>query len=341
MTRHDRIAEAGRWWTHPWSLVDGCTPVSAGCERCWSAALAYRFDRGGETSTAASTFDDMAQHPPHFIGKAVCREDRLGEPLRHRKRRVYAVWNDLCHPDVPGSFIDRAFAVMVMCPQHTFVILTKRPERMDGYLNSGTWLPMFPVSSVFLGTSAENQETLDARMPPMMQLAAAGWPVILSLEPLLGPVDLTAYLPLRVTPFSPAERAAVSDVFPSRLPPGSLNEQLVKHRLAGVILGAETGPGARPMHPEWVRRVRDDCAAAGVGFFFKGWGQWVPGKPEIADPVRDKGTYLFRDGSRSWGAPNDWKGYDYQFMRRIGRRRAGRVLDGRTHDELAWKLKQE
>jgi len=213
-----------------------------------------------------------------FTGVIRTRPEALQIPPKARKPQVYAVSNDLCHPGVPDEFIDDAVSAMILAAQHTLLVLTKRPERMVrllaepasnglpppqvyamavGSFADRLGLPVndnvlaalgagtcWPPPHIWLGATASNQEELNRVAPHLARLAAAGWNTFLSLEPLLAPVDIGAAWPAW----------------------GGAN------RLGQVIVGGETGHGARPMHPDWARQVRDDCADAGVPFFFKNHG---------------------------------------------------------------------
>jgi len=239
------------WCDLSWNPITGCTPVSEGCAHCYAARMAKRLA-------------GQAGYPKDDPFRVTFHEDRMGEPLHLKKPGVIFVCSmgDLFHEDVRAEWWVKIFGVMAK--KHTFVVLTKRPAQMWQWLEDFT-----PLPNVRLGVSAENQARLDERMSHLMRLGAAGWHTVVSLEPLLGPVDVKPYLPPRVTPFTHAEKAAVRCVFPHGLPPNSLNAQIVRQHLGGVILGGETGPGARPMDLDWARRVRDDCAEAGVPFFLK------------------------------------------------------------------------
>lgn len=147
--------------------------------------------------------------------------------------------SDLFHPKVPTPFIARAFEIMGEASQHTFQVLTKRPGRMASVLRR---LRPFPLANVWLGTSVEHQRWADVRVPQLLATPAAIR--FLSCEPLLGDIDISQ--PLRS---------------------GGID---------WVIVGGESGPRARPMHPEWARTLRDQCVGAGVPFFFKQWGGRTP-----------------------------------------------------------------
>lgn len=215
-------------------------------------------------------------------------EDRLTVPLHWRKpRRVFVCsMADLFHESIPDEFIARVFAVMALAPQHTFQILTKRPGRMRSLL--GGWgihnLVMdrfandddlyvrralaagggqaWPLPNVWIGVSVEDQKSADLRIPILLDTpAAVRW---LSCEPLLGPVDI------------------------------SRDEWLFSGKgncVDWVVVGGESGPGARPMHPDWARSLRDQCAAADVPFLFKQWGEWAPDGFDIG-PLQRGRTYV-------------------------------------------------
>ena len=158
-------AAKGMWWDRAWSLVDGCTPVSAGCDHCWSRAMAARFGR----KSAEVRF----------------REDRLGLPAKTRKPTVWALWNDLFHEAVKDWDIAAACHQMNAAGRHLFIVLSKRPERMAEW--SSIHLPDGWPPNVILGTSVEDQATADKRIPELLKVRAACRCV--SYEPALGPVD--------------------------------------------------------------------------------------------------------------------------------------------------------
>lgn len=187
---------------------------------------------------------------------------RLDRPIRwKRPRRIFVnSMSDLFHSDIPDEYIVRVWDVMANAPQHVYQVLTKRHGRMRSLVASGA---LRTLPNVWLGVSVEDQKRAELRIPAL--LGAPASVRFLSCEPLLGPVNLH-----------------LGDT------PG----------IDWVIVGGESGPGARPMQPDWARSLRDQCGAAGVPFHFKQWGDWSPDA---------------HDG-----------------MRRVGKRAAGRDLDGRT-----------
>ncbi len=221
------------WTDETWNPVTGCTKVSAGCQHCYAETFAHR--QMGPWKGRA--FEDVR-----------CHEERLDAPLHWRNpRRVFVnSMSDLFHPDVPDAFIDRVFAVMAQCPEHTFQVLTKRPERMRVFVSR--WDPQdlapLPLPNVWLGVSAEGQATLDTRWHHLRVTPAAIR--FLSLEPLLEPVDFqTMY------EYLDTETLVLPD---------------------WVVVGGESGPTARPCDVAWIRSIIRQCRAAGVPCFTKQLG---------------------------------------------------------------------
>ena len=253
-------------------------------------------------------------------------------------RRVFLCsTSDPFHEKVPDKWRDRIFATMALCPQHTFMVLTKRPERMFNWFmiqslvgsseqlldaTKGRW----PLPNVWLGVSVEDQANADHRIPYLLRAPAARR--FVSYEPALGPVNLHRISPPNdfgyASPWMDALRGElVGD--------DGVVEGAGGRRLDWIIAGGESGPRARPAHPAWFRQVRDDARAAGVPFFFKQWGIWHPCE------MRDGVCYPMPGHGRfhSWRAPiydpDAAAGWNW---RRLGKRRAGRTLDGRTWDEI-------
>ncbi|MCL4490582.1 MAG: phage Gp37/Gp68 family protein [Nitrospirae bacterium] len=170
-----------KYWDRAWSLVDGCTPVSEACDNCWLAAMELRFNK---CSGLLQVIDGVRQ--PRFSGHIICREDRLDIPLKTRKPTVWAIWSDLFHEKVPFKFIDAVFTVMKLQPHHTFLALTKRTFRAQHYI-FGDKTP----DNIYIGTTVENQEQADRRIPHLLQVPGNKF---LSIEPCLSEIDLTPYL---------------------------------------------------------------------------------------------------------------------------------------------------
>lgn len=241
-----------------------CERVSPGCQHCYAETInRQRFGTGLPYNRASRDAVDV------FID-----ERKLTLPLHWRNpRRVFVCsMTDLFGEWVPDEFIDRVFAVMALTPQHTYQVLTKRPERMRAFLNEcpyGT-----PDKNIWLGVSAEDQKRADERIPALLATPAAVR--FISCEPLLGPVQMAHWLTV--------------------LPGGSAYEAV----LDWVIAGGESGPGARPCNIGWIRDVVGQCRNAGVPVFVKQLGANA-----VDDVVAGTGFRLaLRD--RKGGDPSEW-----------------------------------
>jgi protein gp37 len=220
-------------------------------------------------------YSDTINHNGRWNGKTTFSESALQIPLKRKKATMYFVCSmgDLFHKSVPFEWIDKVFNVMVCkAPQHTYQVLTKRPERMAEYMLRAKrdwelmWkglYPDWPFKNVWLGTTAENQEMADKRIPHLLKCPAAKR--FVSCEPMLGPVDLTKI----VLKKSDATERGKPDVTFNPLIGWYDGVLDGRTKLDWVICGGESGPGARPMHPDWARSLRDQCKAAGVPFFMK------------------------------------------------------------------------
>lgn len=227
------------WADEVWNPVTGCTQITAGCRNCYAKRMARRL---------AGRYG-YPEAPNHF--DVTLRADRLDQPLKWKKpRRIFVCsMSDFFHTLVPLWFQAAILARIKRCPQHTFMILTKRPGQAVLFHYACGW----DYPNIWLGVTAENQEQADKRIPLLLQVPAAVR--FVSVEPMLGPVDLWRY-----HHYDPNDM---------RVCPRPRNIPTRYKRLRWVICGAETGPGARPMKPEWARDLRDQCKAAGVPFFMK------------------------------------------------------------------------
>jgi protein gp37 len=352
------------WTDSTWNPIRGCSRVSEGCRHCYAERHAYRFSGPGLAYEGLVQVkkdkEGLAERLPLWNGQIKFVEEHLLDPLRWKKpRRVFVnSMSDLFHENCTDEMRDKIFAVMALCPQHTFQVLTKRPERMLEYFNRkdrgersklvtnpSAWfvwnaataiqaaakksipgpfhwttfddpdtVAPWPLPNVHLGVSVENQATADQRIPLLLQTPAAVR--FISAEPLLGPVELTA----------------VPEI---DLPGVAVGTPL----LHWVIVGGESGAGARPMHPDWARSLRDQCTAAGVPFFFKQWGEWLPltqRPPADTNPTYRNYCMLHRDGSISSDmetCPPISAGVGYG-MARVGTKAAGCLLDGVERHEF-------
>ncbi len=335
------------WTDATWNVTRGCSRVSAGCEHCYAERIAHRFS-GPEQPYEGLTV--LGRDGPRWNGKIMLVPEHLADPLRWKKpRRVFVnSMSDLFHPGVPFEYIAAVFGVMAASPQHTFQVLTKRPERMRewlrwaeslpnasgdswrdgapvaGYLGEyalretggrvNLWLkielPPWPLPNVWLGVSCEDQAAADERIPLLLQCPAAVR--FVSAEPLIGLIG--AWWDT-ITPEGPFNwlTGAVKTGFGAGVRPDGAA------RISWIIVGGESGPGARPMHPDWTRSIRDACNAAGVPFFFKQWGAWEPVEQSTRMLASGTPEHVWEDGA---------------IAHRVGKKAAGRELDGRTYDEF-------
>jgi protein gp37 len=276
-----------------WNPTRGCSRVSPGCGGaagmggCYAEKMAYRFSGKGRPYEGLVR---LTKQGPRWTGKVRLVEEMLDLPFRWRRpTRIFVdSMSDLFHAKLADAEIDRVFAVMLLAPQHTFMTLTKRPDRMLGYLTAPDLydrvlvaasefrrvrpslmnVPIsnptnFPARWIWWGTSVENQACADARLPALLRVPAAVR--FVSAEPLLGPVDLSAFLP----PRGPAVA-------------GRPDQAL----LSWIIAGGESGPGARPCDKSWLTSLRDQCVAAQVPYFLKQLGGY-PNKRGHDEAVLD------------------------------------------------------
>lgn len=353
------------WCDSTWNPVTGCDKVSPGCTNCYAESVAHRF-----AGTKA--------YPDGFA--VTLRPERLDQPLRwKRPRRIFVnSMSDLFHDQVPDAYIGSVFDVMARAEHHTFQVLTKRHGRMRSLLrrweqegaeavargelhpNYGhaawrrhdmAWVTprRWPLPNVWLGVSAEDQQRADLRIPALLDTPAAVR--FVSAEPLLGPIKFEFE-----HHFEPTHSNCSGLVSPAH-EPACGREPGPHWGIDWVIVGGESGPGARPMHPDWARSLRDQCTEAGAAFLFKQWGEWVedvtlrPAEPQfgIQEPYRllnvppdhkdRKRCALHLSGGTAMTPDNPFNPFraghpGWTAIRRVGKKVAGRELDGRTWDEF-------
>jgi protein gp37 len=364
------------WTDATWNPIVGCSIVSPGCTNCYAMKFAgNRLDGNPKAAHYAGT-TQKSKAGPVWSGKLALAPDHiLTAPLRWKKPRTIFVnsMGDLFHENCPDEWIDRVFAVMALAPQHTFQVLTKRAERMHNYVAARpTGFPWeraarnlagqssvdeheqrlmptsiwrvdpsrIPLPNVWLGVSAEDQRRAEERIPLLLDTRAAVR--FASVEPMLGAIELQRLRYL----------SGWMDALAGYVRGGSSSRRYEHCRLDWVIVGGESGPNARPMHPDWARSLRDQCEAASVPYFFKQWGEWkeafhdqdgpivneVDNESDEADALlaalQGKPGWLHRDGrfflQRS-ALPEE---EPVRLMERLGKHRAGRLLDGREHNDM-------
>ncbi|MGE4293314.1 MAG: phage Gp37/Gp68 family protein [Desulfovibrio sp.] len=315
-----------------WNPHVGCSKTSPGCSHCYAETMAVRLaampatrDLYGQVvewkceHREEGEYNTFGARAKGWNGKTAFSETALVKPLSWKKPRTVFVcsMSDLFHESVPDEWIDRIYAVMTLCPQHRFIVLTKRSKRMREYMSStrdftdarkrlglgiasGIQICSTPWSlpNVAHMVTAENQEMADERIPDLLATPSALRGV--SIEPMLAGVDLTEIYDEDYTHFCALTGWKSDSV-----------DTYSTNKLDLVICGGESGQGARPMHPDWARSLRDQCAAAGVPFHFKQWGKYLP--RDVTGQIKFNGTYV--------PAGND--SFSKKYMR---------LLDGREHN---------
>lgn len=300
------------WTDATWNPIRGCSRVSEGCRNCYAESVAARFSGDGQPYEGLASFvtigkgTEQERVVSQWSGDIRFVERHLHDPQQWKQPlRIFVnSMSDLFHPGVTGPMLAEIFEVMGKARQHTYQILTKRPERMYEALKAAstpevarafelTTGQKWPPSNWIFGVSIEDQETANHRLPILARCNAAKR--MISYEPAIGPVDFEKAL-------GDARRAILFD---------------------WIIVGGESGHRARPMHPDWARSVRDLCSHLGIPFFFKQWGEHSPvprkdaswlavhANGEIVSPIREN---------------------EFAKMYRVGKHDAGSELDG-----VEWK----
>lgn len=309
------------WTDYTWNPVTGCHKVSPGCKHCYAETLTNRFAK----TWGVKDFREIVLH-----------NERLDEPQKNKKKwagkKVFVCsMSDLFQDDVPFDFIAMVYARMARVQTTTFQILTKRPQRALEFYKwiqakfdelhadpvytlfkvfgipfedyTGTW----PLPNVWIGTSCENQETANERIPQLLQIPAAVR--FVSCEPLLGPIDL-----LHIN------TGQVSWVDSLRGMGYGNDPNDNRNYIHWVIAGGESGHGARPMHPDWVRSLRDQCARALVPFFFKQWGEYM-----TIDSFNER-ILSETDRTKTY---TGFRTHDGIELIKVGKSKSGNLLDGK------------
>lgn len=414
------------WTNKTWNpIVSGCSIISAGCTNCYAMKMAFRLAKMGQEKYKGLT-KKTEKGNIIWNGKVkIDMNEALFEPLKRKKSTMYFVnsMTDLFHEDVPFEAIDKIMAVVALCPQHTFQVLTKRPERMKEYFErlqtqkptllkcddnddiafityfrdnlpakyrtapskmmklltqfitpdnpenpvfvitepfmkiqeikdlygvgteqekeSNEWILKtekqstvfnLPLPNLWLGVSIENQEQADKRIPYLLETPAKVR--FLSCEPLLGVIDflLNNKFKLPNDEYYEKQWHTLKGTYVEILN-NKWTADVQKEKIDWVIVGGESGKGARPMHPDWVRSIRNQCKEANVSFFFKQWGEYMPliGTGDLIMNKTDKIINEFGDSSLL-----TQRGCFIGFSK-VGKHNAGRLLDGVEYNEMPEK----
>jgi protein gp37 len=328
------------WTEETWNPLIGCDKVSAGCKNCYAIKTAWiRMHNPKMADRYAGTVIKTENGQLNWTGRINMVPQVSKKPLLKKKPSMYFVnsMSDMFHDSVSFEFIDSVFDTMDAALWHKFQILTKRPERMIQFFEwkaagNGFKFPEWPLPNVWIGVSVEDQKAADERIQYLNLIPAAV--KFLSCEPLIGPVNF---------------EQAIGDSL--KWHAGGL-----KNCISWVIVGGESGPGARPMHPDWVRSIRDQCKDAGVPFFFKQWGEWYTTWANMTDKSDHPFVFKYYNSYEQFIIKNwvnkgdacisidgtlcktggDMKGCSYPvaIMQRVGKAKSGRLLDGIIHDEF-------
>ncbi len=343
------------WADATWNVLVGCSPVSAGCANCYAIHSMYRVGQ----LTKNLKYQELTVMQPNGVrgwtGVVNFIEGLLDKPLSwHKPRRIFVnSQSDLFHESVPFEWIDRIMSTIAATPRHTYMVLTKRPKRMKEYIErvgamvktvtdggdlceagqtifdlalatiAESHIPVWPLPNLWLGVSVENQTVADERVPLLLQTPAEIR--FLSCEPLLGHVTLWEDVEGVLRGPGVVISGGMSQSTPHEAPEGYDDSY---PGIDWVIVGGESGTGARPMNPLWARSLRDQCAITKTAFFFKQWGCWefFTGLPkplplaQILDTPNERGEVVMDGGSQ------------FCIMRHSDKFTAGRVLDGQIHD---------
>jgi protein gp37 len=315
------------WTHHTWNPWIGCTKVSPGCHHCYAETLMdkrYGKVKWGLQGKRVRTSAAYWRQPYKW--------NREAEAAGERRRVFCASLADVFEdkPDQPEMKKWRSdlFDLISATPGLDWLLLTKRPENVKPMLiEAGRGFQPLPPWA-WIGTSVENQEYTDKRIPELLKIPAVVR--FLSIEPMLGPIDLSGRTVNGV--WIDQEYADIDH---------ELSEIVEQEGwpIQWVIVGGESGPNARPMHPDWARSIRDQCQEAGVPFFFKQWGEWLP-----YQYVEDFGGWRTPDLKYHTNLPNNPACYkespgwntsnSHCFYQRVGKARAGRLLDGQEWNEF-------
>lgn len=335
------------WCDHTFNPWEGCTAVSPGCDHCYAEARNLRFNGGqainwGPGAPRRRTSDAAWRQPVRWNRQAAVAQGSWdlavlthGEAellkrgfIKPARPRVFcASLADVFDNQVPAEWRAELFYLITKTPHLDWLLLTKRignaREMMRDAMAEIDPLAeaVLPLPNIWIGATVANQAEADRDIPKLLAVPAARR--FLSIEPMLGPVDLG-----RVFATCSDDRSSLGcdcsaghmNALTGMARCGRTGERYVDFPgVDWVICGGESGPHARPMHPDWVRSLRDQCAAAGVPFLFKQWGEWSPWTGGEHPPAQEEHPF-------GWIAKAP--------MAKVGKKRAGRLLDGREHNEF-------
>jgi len=246
------------WTDRTWNPIIGCSKISPGCDNCYAEKMAGRLASMGTQGYSRVIQSVRGQGHSAWNNKTSLVESALDKPMYWKKpRRIFVCsMGDIFHESVDVDWLRSMFRVIRATPQHIYQFLTKRPENAWSMLNLCC---AKPPANVWLGVTCENQATANERIPHLLKCPAAVR--FVSVEPMLGPVDLTHI------PYSSLGATHKMDALRGYGGWGDYDRR--KHKIHLCIVGGESGPQARPMHPDWARDLRDQCQDAGVPFVMK------------------------------------------------------------------------
>lgn len=310
------------WCDHTFNPWIGCQKVSPGCDHCyaetWDArGLQQRESRWGPHAVRTRTSVANWRKPLAW--------NRAAEAAGKRARVFCASLADVFdnHPSILPDWRADLWQLIANTPHLDWLLLTKRPQNIERMLPHG-WGAGW--KGVWLGTTVENQAEADRRIPHLLAVPATVR--FVSAEPLLGHVDLR-----KVRSAASAHERTFDALSGGRVF-FQTSSQRFQTRIDWVICGGESGGNARPMHPDWARSLRDQCVHAGVAFHFKQWGEWGPRRAATGSDLVDarKSLIVRHDGGVTSGLMA--YGRDAWVLDRVGKKAAGRLLDGRKWSEF-------
>jgi protein gp37 len=299
------------WTDHSWNPWEGCQKVGPGCDHCYAEARNIRFTGGANWGPGAPRRRTSAANWAKPL-----KWNREAQASGIRPRVFCASLADVFDNAVDPKWRMDLWKLIAVTPDLDWLLLTKRPGNIAGMLPSVDGQPWSGWGNVWLGCTVVNQAEADRDIPKLLAVPAKVR--FLSIEPMLGPIDLTAL---------PHPTYSEIDALSGYLGKGMYGAYGPK--INWVICGGESGPHARPMHPDWARSLRDQCRAAGVPFLFKQIGEWAWPDDHLTDLPAWR-----RLGGDHTDPAKVFSFADGQQMGRIGKHAAGRLLDGREWNEV-------